>query len=137
MEKSEIYLVYVIKMGKDPVGDNFYKLFFSENPEDVYSEGWAEKPACNQSPEQLMIDSSMYSYTAELRCDIELDLAQDNCCFTMQDCKDGIVAVASENLDNAEEYPEQGRVVLHFGDSFSDVEEVAHTRGFKLRINKN
>ena len=136
MDNTQIHLVYITMLGKEPGGDNFYKLFLSDTPDDVFAEGWGEKPACNQSPESLMIAPDMFQYTAELRCDINLDLAQDSCCYTMQDCKDGIIAMAAENIDNVEEYPEEGRLVLHFGDTFEDADYKVAVRGYTLRINK-
>ena len=46
----------------------------------------------------------------------------------MQDCRDKIIALASENLDEAEEYPEEGRIIIHFGDKIDDVEQMLAKR---------
>jgi hypothetical protein len=54
---------------------------------------------------------------------IKLDLIQNNCCFSMQDCIDGCVAMAIENMDDYENYPDDGRLFFMFGDSFDDVEK--------------
>ena len=75
-----------------------------------------------------MISEDQYEYIKEFKTEIILDLAQNNCCFSMQDCRDKIIALASENLDTAEEYPEDGRIVIHFGDKIDDVERVLAKR---------
>lgn len=51
----------------------------------------------------------------------------------MQDCRDHIIALAFENLDDAEEYPEDGRIVIHFGDYIDDVESMLAKRDLRMR----
>ena len=58
----------------------------------------------------------------EIRTTIRFDLAQDNNCFSMQDCRDHCIALASENLDDADDYPEPYRLVLMFGEPEDEVE---------------
>lgn len=53
---------------------------------------------------------------------IKLDLIQNNCCFSISDCYDGIVSMAWENMDEYEEYPEDGRLFFNFGETLSKVE---------------
>jgi hypothetical protein len=40
----------------------------------------------------------------------------------MQDCMDGIIALAFENIDAYENYPDDGRIYFMFGESIDDVE---------------
>ena len=40
----------------------------------------------------------------------------------MQDALDGIVAIAWENLNNYDAYPEDGRLYFMFGESYDTVE---------------
>jgi hypothetical protein len=121
---SEYKVVYVSLIGKNSDDKFVYNLHISTDTENTFSEGWGEKPACNIPNDILMISDDQYEYIKELKTEIKLDLAQDNCCFSMQDCRDNIVALASENLDEAEEYPENGRIVIHFGDKIDDVEKM-------------
>ena len=51
----------------------------------------------------------------------------------MQDCRDNIIALASENLEQAEEYPEDGRIVIHFGDLITDVEKMLAKRDLIIK----
>lgn len=131
---SDYKVVYVINVGVDVDGMNIYQFLLSDNTEDTFSEGWGEKPAGNIGKDILMIDDSMYEYVKELRTDMKLDLAQDNSCFSMQDCRDNIIPIAYENIDEYEEYPEEGRIVVHFGDAIDDVEKMLARRDMGMKF---
>lgn len=78
------------------------------------------------------LDDDQYQNIIELKSNIKLDLARNCCCFTMQDCRDNIIALAYENLDDAEEYPEP-RIIIHFGDLIDDVEDLFAQRNILLK----
>ena len=67
-----------------------------------------------------------------VRTTMKFDLAQKCNCFSMQDCIDGCIALAWENIDDYEEYPENGRLVFNFGEAFEDVERKFALRGVLL-----
>lgn len=127
-------VVYINHAGKDIDGLNIYQFLLSDNTDETFSEGWGEKPAGNISNDVLMINEKMYEYVKELRTVIKLDLAQDNFCFSMQDCRDKIIALAYENIDEYDEYPDKGRIVIHFGDEIGKVEEMLAKRGLRMRF---
>lgn len=133
-EDNSLRVVYVIYVGVDVEGKNVYQFLLSINTEDTFSEGWGEKPAGNIPSNILMIEESMYEYVKELKTDIKLDLAQENLCFSMQDCRDNIVALAYENIDEYDEYPENGRIVVHFGDKIDDVERMLGKRDMFMKF---
>lgn len=133
-DTSNLKVVFILYVGKNSDGMNLYRFLLSENTDETFADGWAEKPSCNEKIENLMIDNSMFEYEKELKTDIKLDLAQDNCCFSMQDCRDKIIALAYENLDDAEEYPEPCRIVIHFGDMIDDVESMFARRDMRLKF---
>ena len=134
MDTSNLKVVYIIFLGIDADGMNIYHFLLSENTEETFAEGWSEKPAGNNPREIMLIDNTMFEYEKELKTEIKLDLAQDNTCFSMQDCRDDIIALAYENLDEAEEYPEPCRIVIHFGDKIDDVEAMFAKRDMRLRF---
>lgn len=134
LDMSEYKVVYIIYVGKDVDNKNIYQFILSNNPDDVFSEGWGEKPASNIPKSILMIDEDMYEYVKEVKTDITLDLAQDNSCFSMQDARDNIVALGYENIDTYEEYPEDGRIVIHFGESIDEVEKKFAKRDLYLKF---
>ena len=124
-------VIYILYIGKNTDNENIYHLLISNDSEKTWAEGWENKPACimrNLTPED-----DMYEYIAEVKTELKLDLAQDNCCFSMQDCRDNVVALASENLEEAEEYPEDGRIVIHFGDLVDEIEKMLAKRDIILK----
>ena len=125
-ENNTLMVIYVLYVGKNTDDEYIYHLLISNDKEKTWAEGWENKPACVMR--DLTPEDDMYEYIAELKTDLILDLAQDNCCFSMQDCRDNVVALASENLEEAEEYPEDGRIVIHFGDTVDEVEKMLAKR---------
>ena len=125
-ENNTLMVIYVLYVGKNTDDEYIYHLLISNDKEKTWAEGWENKPACVMR--DLTPEDDMYEYIAELKTDLILDLAQDNCCCSMQDCRDNVVALASENLEEAEEYPEEGRIVIHFGDTVDEVEKMLAKR---------
>lgn len=123
-----VVLVYVMFLGVNADNLNIYHFMFSEVPDDVFMDGWADKPACLIPNEYMTPETSVIDSVIELKTNITFDLAQDSCCFSMQDCRDGCVALASENLDEAEEYPEPFRMVFNFGEERESVEQKLRER---------
>lgn len=128
MPTDNLKVVFVHFIGRTGDGDNIYHLFISDDCENTWAEGWWEKPAANVALEHLIPEEEHYQYVRELVTDITLDLAQRNSCFTMQDCRDHVIALAAENLDEAEEYPDEGRIVIQFGELLDDVEALLAKR---------
>lgn len=133
-DTSNLKIVYILYLGKNSDGFNIYHFLLSEDCENTFMEDWAEKPSANIPNDLLLIDESQYEYVKELKTDITLDLQQDNTCFSFQDCRDKIVALAYENLDDAEFYPEPFRIVIHFGDYIDDVERMLAKRDMRMRF---
>lgn len=125
---DDMKLLYVRLKGTDVDGRRLYQFLFGDNfqKESFWAEGFEEKPSGIAG--EFIFEDSQYEVIKELKVyNLKLDLAQDNMCFTMQDCRDNVIALAYENLDNIEndpdfEYPEEGRLVFHFGMPLVDVE---------------
>ena len=47
---------------------------------------------------------------------------KENSCYSMEYAINGSVALAWLDLEGMDEYPQQGRLVLHFGESYLNVE---------------
>lgn len=127
---DQLKIIYVLYVGQNADGENIYHFLISQNCEDTWAEQWEEKPAgiCKN----LTPSEDMYEYVKELKTDLLFDLAQTNLCFSMQDCRDHIIPLAYENLDNAETYPEKGRIVIHFGDTIETVGKMLAKRDLWL-----
>lgn len=130
--ENDLKVIYVKYVGTDSDKLKVYHFLIDENAEDAWADNWDDKPSCNCG--DLQPKEDMYDYVKELKTDITLDLAQDNCCFSMQDCRDHCVALAYENLDNAEQYPEGGRIVILFGDNLDDVEAMLAKRDLTMKF---
>ncbi len=119
--KSPLKVIYVQYVGKNADDEYIYNFLITIDSEKTWAEGWENVPAGIMR--DLKPENDMYEYVAEIKTDIKLNLAQNNTCFSMQDCRDKVIALASEDLSEAEEYPEEGRIVIHFGDLVEDVEK--------------
>lgn len=135
---DDMRLLYVREKGTDVDGRRLYQFLFGDDAqkESFWAEGFEEKPSGISG--DFLFEDSQYEIIKELKIyNIKFDLAQDNMCFSMQDCRDNCIALASENLDNPDndpdfEYPEEGRLVFHFGMPLVDVELILAKRGLLM-----
>jgi hypothetical protein len=98
-----------------------YDFLFSETPDIVWGDDWAEQ--CPLACENMRPSDDMISEIRRLSTIIPFGLAQRNTCFSMQDCIDGIIALAWEDLSDYDEYPEPMRLMFRFGEPFEEVED--------------
>ena len=92
MENDNLFLVYINPIGKDSNNLFEYEFFFSETPELVWGEDW--NIACPAACSNTLPDPTTYSETKTIKTDISLFCAQQNTCFSLQDCIDGIISLA-------------------------------------------
>lgn len=119
---NEVYLGFVRLIGEENDGYYRYEFIFTDNPDEFWGESFEYKPCCLVN--ELIPSDEYITEIHIVKTKIKFDLIQNNCCFGMQDCMDGIVALAYENIDSYEEYPnERGRLFFMFGESFGIVEE--------------
>ena len=119
-EINEIYLGFVRLIGEESDGYYRYEFIFTDNIDEFWGENFEYKP-CSLINDLIPSDE----YITEIhivKTKLKFDLIQDNSCFGMQDAMDGIVAIAYENIDNYDEYPENGRIFFMFGESIDEVE---------------
>ena len=119
-ELNDVYLCFIRLIGEENDGYYRYEFIFTDNPDEVWGEDWEHKPIG-------LINNPIPSddYLTEIhivKTKIKLDLIQNDMCFSMQDCLDGIVALAWQNIDELDAYPEDGRIYFMFGESYDDVE---------------
>ena len=120
---GELYLCFVKYIGKDVNDKNEYEFIFSEDKDDFWITNGEYKPMCLINNDELVPEEDSYSTIKILKTDLDLDLCQDNCCFSFTDVQDNILPLGYENIDNYEEYPQDGRLVLMYGDSYENVLE--------------
>jgi hypothetical protein len=119
-ELKDVFLCFVRLIGEENDGYYRYEFIFTDNIDEVWGEDWENKPA---GLVNNLIPSDEYITEIHIvKTKIKFDLIQNNNCFGMQDCLDGIIALAFENIDSYEEYPNDGRLYFMFGESIDDVE---------------
>lgn len=131
MENETLFLVYVNPIGKNAMGLNEYEFFFSEKPESVWAGDWNIE--CPSACSDLIPDSSMYSLIKRVETTIPLNCAQENCCFSMSDCVDGIISLVYENISGLESYPEPYRINIKYGEKYKRVVEILSGRNINLK----
>ncbi len=113
-------LGFINLIGQENDGYYRYEFIFTDNIDEFWCENGDQKPAC------LVNDLyPMDEYITEIhivKMKIKLDLIQNNCCFSFQDCTDGICCLGWENTDDYTEYPEEGRIFFRFGETMEEVE---------------
>lgn len=122
METNELNLGFVRKIGDDVDKNNIYEFIFTDNIDEFWGDNFEYKPCglCNDvTPDKKYINDIKI-----LKTDIILDTITKSNCFSMGDCMDGIVALAWENIDDYDEYPEErGRLFFRFGETYDLVEK--------------
>ena len=118
---NEVYLGFIKLIGEETDGYYRYEFIFTDNPDEFWGDSFEFKPCCLVN--ELIPSDEYVTEIKIVKTKIKLDLIQNNCCFGMQDCMDGIVALAFENIDEYEYYPDdRGRLFFMFGESFEKVE---------------
>lgn len=137
---EDLYLMFVRLKGVEQDKRIIYQFIFGskEQSDNFWVEGFEDKPSGIAG--EFYIDDKQFTEIKELKVyNIKLDLAQENLCFSMQDCKDGCIAIAWENLDNVFddpdfEYPEEGRLVFKYGMPKVDVEIMLAKRNLLMSL---
>lgn len=88
---TDQYLIYVRLIGENKDGNYEYELFFSETPEIVWAIDWAEQ--CPAAIGDMPPEEKAVSMVKRVISPYKLNCAQDNFCFSMQDCIDGIISL--------------------------------------------
>ena len=111
---GNLKLVYVRPVGKTNDEKYEYDLLFSEYPEEVWSLYWDDPNP--SSCGDLTPDTTTYNIVKRISVDYELTTIQNTSCYSMEHAMHKIVALSWINIENLEEYPQEGRMVLHYGD---------------------
>lgn len=88
---SDLKLIYVKPIGKNVKGLNEYEFLFSETPDTVWGEKWELQ--CPSAVLNIRPSEDTYSDVKRVITDVDLFCAQQNSCYSMQDCIDGCIAL--------------------------------------------
>jgi hypothetical protein len=136
MESSgnELRLCFIKLIGEETDGNYRYEFIFTDEIDNVWGDGFNEKPACLIN--NLTVFDEYVSEVYVVRTNIKFSLIQDNCCFSISDAYDGCVAMAIEDLEGYDEYPEErGRLFFMFGEDLDEVREKLATCNILMESN--
>lgn len=115
---DELLLIYVNRVGKDYKGKFIYEFIFSDTTKDIDGEDWDMVPASGrpQSPNEKFIKK-----VGTLKSELNLDVVQESDTFAVWDAVDGVIALAFENVNAYDTYPDH-RLHFQFGEKLEVVE---------------
>ena len=119
-ENKPVYLCFVNLVGQEEDGNYRYEFIFTDNPDEVWGDDFEYKPCSIVNG--LMVAEEYKTETHIVKTKIQFYLIQNSGCFGMQDCMDGVVSLCFENIDDYDEYPEDGRLVFMFGEPLEEVQ---------------
>ena len=124
MEKKNLKLAFVSPvMENDKTGTYVYKLYFSENPDVVWGGAWDYDNPSISDDEDIYPQEDTYSYTETVESGYRWGLAMKNACYPLLYCIYGILALSWIDIEDLEEYPENGRCILKVGIGYDEVQE--------------
>lgn len=126
-KNNELYLVYVKPTN---IRKQEYSLFFSETPDVVWGVDWDVKVPNILG--DLTPDKTTYSKVVDFFSPFKLTTIEETSCYSMEYAVNKIIALSWIDISLLEEYPENGRCVLHFGDSFEKVQEILSQIGVEI-----
>ena len=117
----ESVLAFVKPVCKNTDGTFEYDFFFTETPDFVWGPLWDESsPASNGD---ITPDSTTYSKIRRVKTTLPLKTAEETTCYSMEYAIYGVLALSWIDIENLEEYPEHGRLVMRFGETESEIEK--------------
>ncbi len=129
MGNGELKLIYVHMLGTNVEGKYEYAFYFVKQNLTLCNDDWKETTV-GLFNEIFIPDNN--TITFKLISSIPLDTITQNTCLGMKHTIDDIVALAWENINDYEEYPEDGRLVIQYGISFQEVQKKLISKGETL-----
>ena len=128
---KELYLIYVNVIGEDHKGNFHYEFIFSDTIKNIDGDDWDMVPASGRPspPDQHFIKK-----VGRLETSMKLDVIQKSDTFAVWDAVDGVIALAWENIDAYESYPDK-RLCFRFGATVSEVEAKLYEKDLILNYN--
>jgi hypothetical protein len=129
---KELFLIYINKIGKDYKENYLYEFIFSDTIKNIDGDDWDTFPASGRpsAPHDHFIKK-----VGRLESELNLDVIQDSDTFAVWDAVDEVIALAWENINAYESYPEK-RLCFKFGEQLSDVEAKLYEKDLILQYNK-
>ena len=129
---DKLFLIYINKVGKNYKDDYLYEFIFSDSTKKIDGEEWDVYPASGRpsAPHDQFIKK-----VGRLESKLVLDVIQNSDTFAVWDAVDDVIALAWENIDILDTYPEK-RLSFRFGETKESVEEKLYEKDLTLNYNK-
>ena len=132
MNSNDQVLVFVKPICKNTDQTYEYDLFFSNTPDIVWGVDWEVNTPGLVSSDEITPDSTTYNKVIRIKTTFPLKTIQETYCYSMEYAIARIIALSWIDIENMEEYPEKGRMVLYFGDTFEHVKGILSEFGIYL-----
>jgi hypothetical protein len=129
---KELFLIYVNRVGKDYKGNFIYEFIFSDTTKGIDGDDWDTFPASGRpsAPHDHYIKK-----VGRLESELNLDVIQDSDTFAVWDAIDDVIALAWENINAYDAYPEK-RLCFKFGEDAESVESKLYEKDLILQYKK-
>jgi hypothetical protein len=130
---KDLFLIYVNKIGKDYKENYLYEFIFSDATKNIDGDDWDTFPASGRpsAPHDHFIKK-----VGRLESEIKFDVVQDSDTFAVWDAVDEVIALAWENINAYDSYPEK-RICFKFGEPMDVVESKLYEKDLILQYNKH
>lgn len=129
MDYENEKIIFINNIGDD--GEEYiYDLYFTDDLDLVWGENWNVKPAsiCGSIPPT----NDSFNYKIRIETSIKIDVAQNNSCFSMQDCMSGVVALGWENIDDYEVFEPEERLIIRYGETYNEIIEKLNNKEINI-----
>lgn len=128
----EEYVGFIERIGNTDDGKPIYRFDFTYDRDAVWGEFFNVAPA-GMMP-VLEPDKNTLSHSGKVIFPKEIDLARNNMCYSMQDCFDGIIALAFSKMDNDNALlDDNGNLfVIHYGEPIDKVRDKLSSFGLEF-----
>jgi hypothetical protein len=128
---KESYLIYVNMVGENYKGQYLYEFIFSDSKKDIDGEDWDTYPASGRPKPPF---EKFIKRVGVLTSQLKLDVVQKSDTFAVWDAVDDVIALAWENVNAYETYPDP-RLNFRFGETEKAVADKLYAKDLILDFN--
>ena len=133
MSSKDEVLIFVKPICRNTDQTYEYDLFFSDTPDIVWGVDWEVNTPGLVSTDEITPDPTTYNKVVRIKVPYPLKPVQETYRYSMEYAIARIVALSWIDIENMEEYPEKGRMVFYFGDTFEHVQGVLSEFGIFIK----
>lgn len=126
---TNLKLIYIHYLGLNADLKRQYSFYFVQQNLELCNDNWKEE-LCGLFNDKFIPNKETIIYT--LVTSIPLGLITENLCLGMKHAIDNVVALAWEDISDYEEYPENGRLIFHYGISLDETEKLLKDKNEKF-----